>query len=107
MNTCGSEVRAGSRRTPLANALRLLLRCLCLLLVADSVARAADLKPVSPRTPSYGPAEFYLASLAPGSGVNSTASGTATLRLSPDGQYAVVTLSINNLTTPVGAKQVR
>ncbi len=78
------------------------------LLLADAlVPLRADLKPVSPRTPAFGVSEFYLAALTPVSGAASSATGTATLRLSPDGQYAVVTLGVNNVTTPITGKQIR
>ena len=81
-----------------------------LILLAVAVApgaHAESLKAVSPRTPQYGNAEFYLAALAPVSGTGSKGSGTATLRLSPDAQYAVVTLRVDNVTTPITGKQVR
>jgi len=47
------------------------------------------------------PATLYVATLRPATGAtDSTASGTATLLLSPDGSYASVSVTFSNLTSP-------
>ena len=45
------------------------------------------------------PATLYVATLRPPSGANSTASGTATILLNPDGTIATVNVSFSNLTS--------
>ncbi len=100
----GRSCRPALRRC-FASALGLLV--LLAASAAVHLAHADSIKAVSPRTPQYGTSEFYLAALAPISGTGSKGSGTATLRLSPDAQYAVVTLRVDNVTTPISGKQVR
>ncbi|MBV9658942.1 MAG: DUF1800 family protein [Verrucomicrobia bacterium] len=64
-------------------------------------ATAGTLDPYIPAVMVPDPSTLYFSNLLPVSGGPSAASGTATLRLSPDGTFAVVTVHTSNLAKPL------
>jgi uncharacterized protein (DUF1800 family) len=69
--------------------------------VPSQVVPGSALAPYVPPVAPAGQTTLYLASLTPQTGVTSNGSGAATLRLSSDETFAILSMSYGNLTSPV------
>jgi uncharacterized protein (DUF1800 family) len=72
----------------------------------SQVVPGSALAPYTPPAAPAGQTTLYFASLTPQTGVTTNGSGTATLRLSSDETFAILSVSYSNLTSPVTGAHV-